>query len=204
MAIEFSCIWIVKRQRLHFWVWFIRKSFVIWFRRESFINLWMSKYILPLCNWSFVCITYYDQQGWSLGILFVISSFIFPESTLNNLLGTLMYLSLNYHSLFLIDFEPLRHTLCAIFKQYFLKCVFCVSWSRICDLKLSLQRDSGILYCLIQCTINVVTIKDVFKEKRQHDCALIKPDINYDMGNGRSISYNYNYRNAILTAEYLR
>lgn len=61
-----------------------------------------------------------------------------------------------------------------------------------------------ILYWLIQCTINVVTIKDVLKEKRQHDCALIKPDINYDMGNGRSISYNYNYRNAISTAEYLR
>lgn len=26
---------------------------------------------------------------------------------------------------------------------------------------------------------------------------LINPDINYDMGNGRPISYNYNYRNAI-------
>ena len=39
--------------------------------------------------------------------------------------------------------------------------------------------------------------------KRQHDYALIKPDINYDMGNGRSISHNYNYRNAISTAEYL-
>lgn len=30
--------------------------------------------------------------------------------------------------------------------------------------------------------------------KRQHDYALIKPDINYDMGNGRSISHNYNYK----------
>ena len=39
--------------------------------------------------------------------------------------------------------------------------------------------------------------------KRQHDYALIKPDINYDMGNGRSISHNYNDMNAISTAEYL-
>lgn len=49
-----------------------------------------------------------------------------------------------------------------------------------------------------------MTIKDALKGKRQHDCTLIKPDINYDMGNGRSISYNYNYRNAISTSEYLR